>query len=100
METDIIKKVARRAAAEFKGTGEVIDLIEKNKSNPRVVIDDCFAESNKVVMRFRAFFPLEDDGEVIRNEIVTLWFEGEKIAEWWAAFDRQTEIEQGGGIEF
>ncbi|MCK5569244.1 MAG: hypothetical protein KAJ15_05970 [Spirochaetes bacterium] len=58
------------------------------------MIDDCFAESNKVVMRFLAFFPLEKGGEVIRNEISILRFEGEKIAEWWVAFDRQCEKEQ------
>ncbi len=63
------------------------------------MIDDCFAESNKVVMRFRAFFPFEKGREVIRNEIAIVRFEGEKIADWWVAFDRQIEKEQGGGIE-
>ncbi len=124
MDTDIIKEVAKRVAvehfnnpdiikelctpdftvhfswgAEFKGREEVIALIQEYKSNPRVVIDDCFAERNKVVIRFRAFFPFEDGGEVVRNEISIARFEGEKIAEWWAAFDRQSEKEQGGGIE-
>ena len=50
-------------------------------------------------MRFRVFYPLEAGGEVIRNEISILRFEDEKIAEWWAAFDRQSEKEQGGGID-
>ncbi len=124
METDIIKEVAKRVAVEhfnnpdiikelctpdftihfswgdeFKGREEVIALLQEYKSNPRVVIDDCFAENNKVVIRFRAFFPFEDGGEVIRNEIAIVRFEGEKIADWWAAFDRQIEKEQGGGIE-
>lgn len=121
MGTDIIKKIAKRVAVEhfnnpdiikelctsdftvhfswgdeFKGSEEVIALLQEYKSNPRVSIDDCFAESNKVVLRFRAFFPLETDGEVIRNEIAIARFEGEKIAEWWAALDRQSEKEQGG----
>jgi hypothetical protein len=124
MEIDIIKEVAKRVAvehfnnpnvitelctpdfivhfswgAEFKGNKEVVALLQEYKSNPRVVIDDCFAESNKVVMRFRAFFPLEEGGKVIRNEIAIARFEGDRIAEWWAAFDRQIEKEQGGGIE-
>ena len=121
MGTDIIKEVAKRVAvehfnnpniikelctsdftvhfswgAEFKGNEKVIALLQEYKSNPRVVIDECFAESNKVVIRFRAFFQLEEGGEVIRNEIAIARFEGEKIAEWWAAFDRQSEKEQGG----
>ena len=124
METDIIKEVAKRVAvehfnnpdiikelctpdftvhfswgAEFKGSEEVVALLQEYKANPRVVIDDCFAESNKVVMRFRAFFQLKEDREVTRNEIAIARFEGKKIAEWWAAFDRQSEKKQGGGIK-
>ena len=124
MGTEIIKEIAKRVSiehfnnpdiikelctsdftlhlswgAEFKGSSEVIALLQENKSNPRVVIDDCFAENDKVVIRFRAFFPLEEGGEIMRDEISIARFEGEKIAEWWAAFDRQSEKEQGGGID-
>lgn len=119
METSKIKEIAIRAAiehfskpniikemctpdfkvhfswgAEFKGIDEIMALLEKNVSDPRVLIDDCFAEDDRVVMRFRAVFPLEGGGEAVRNEISILRFEGEKIAEWWAAFDRQSEEEQ------
>ncbi len=33
-------------------------------------------------------------GEATRNKISNLRFEGEKKAEWWAAFDRQNEKER------
>ena len=76
---------------EVNGTKDVVALLEKYRSDPRVVIDDCIAEGDKVVLRFRAIFPLDGGGEVVRNEISILRFEGEKIAEWWAAFDRLSE---------
>jgi hypothetical protein len=78
---------------EYKGVDQVIALLTKYELNPRVkvLIDDCFAENNKVAIRFRAIFPLEIGKEVIRNEIAIVRFQGEKIAEWWAAFDRQSE---------
>ena len=68
---------------------------ETSAFNPRVVIDDCFAEGDKVVLRFRAFFPIGTGGKVTRDEISILPFEGDKIAERWAAFDRLSEKEQG-----
>ena len=118
MDTGRIKEIAKRAAIEhftnpdifkdlctpdfsvhfswgedIKGVDQVIAFLRSFDLNPRVkvVIDDCFAENNKVVLRFRAIFPLEDGREVIRNEISILRFQGEKIAEWWVAFDRQSE---------
>jgi hypothetical protein len=119
MDTSKIKEIAKRAAVEhfsnpdvlkelctpdmsaqfcwgsdFEGREEIIALLKKYVSDPRVVIDDCFGEHDRVVMRFRAVFPLEEGKEVIRNEISILRFEGEKNAEWWAAFDRQYEEDQ------
>ena len=61
----------------------------------RVIIDDCFAEGHKVAVRFRAFFPTNTGGEVVRDEIAILHFSGNKISEWWGAFDRQYEKDQG-----
>ena len=75
---------------------EMIAVLKNRKRDSRVVIDDCFAEDDRVAVRFRAFltFPLEGGGEIVRNEISILRFEGEKIAEWWGAYDRQSEKEQ------
>lgn len=77
---------------EYKGVDQVIALLTKYELNPRVkvLIDDCFAENNKVVLRVRSIFPLEDGREVIKNEISIHRFQGEKIAESWVAFDRQS----------
>jgi hypothetical protein len=78
---------------DIKGVEQTIAMLKEFGLNPRVkvLIDDCFAEDNKVVLRFRVIFPLEGSKEVIRNEISIIRFQGEKIAEWWAAFDRQSE---------
>lgn len=88
--------IARHSwGAEFKGIDDIIALLKKNVSNPRIVIDDCFAENDRVAVRFRAIFPPEGEiGGVVRNEIAILRFEGEKMAEWWGAYDRKSEEEQ------
>ncbi len=90
--------IARHSyGTEFKGIEAIIALMKKHVSNPRIVIDDCFAENDRVAVRFRAAFPLKgDSGDVVRNEIAILRFEGEKMAEWWGAYDRQSEQEQRG----
>ena len=82
---------------------EVIYWLKKTKEemigNTRVVIDDCFADGEKVAIRFRAFFPHQSGGEVMRNEISILRFEGNKCAECWVAFDRGFEEEQKKALD-
>jgi hypothetical protein len=80
---------------------ELIPVLKKHfKGGLRVVIDDCFAEDDRVAVRFRVFFtPLEGGGEIVRNEIAILRFKGEKVEEWWGAYDRQSEKEQKAKLE-
>lgn len=72
---------------------EIIAVLKKNVSDPRIDIEDCFTDGKRVAVRFRASFP-HNGGKVVRNEIAILRFEGEKVAEWWGAYDRKSEEEQ------
>ena len=72
---------------------EIISVLKKNISDPRMDIDDCFTDGERVAVRFRAAFP-HDAGEVVRNEIAIIRFKGDKVAEWWGAYDRKSEEEQ------
>ena len=76
---------------EIGSTKDAITMLKQYIAHPKVVIHDCFAENDRVTIRFSATFSNQIGAEVTRNEISILRFEGEKIAEWWAAFDRNVE---------
>ena len=81
--------------AEYQGINDIKELLKKIKSNPQITINDCFAENDRVAVRFQAAFSLDSGkSKVIRNEIAILRFEGDKMAEWWGAYDRLIEQEQ------
>jgi hypothetical protein len=82
--------------ADFRGVEEVISLLKRHTTRARVVIEDCLAESERVAVRFRVTFTAEGAREIVRNEIAILRFEGGRMAEWWGAYDRQSEREQRG----
>ena len=47
--------IARHSwGAEYKGIKKIIQLMRLIKSNPRITIDDCFAENDRAAVRFRA----------------------------------------------
>jgi hypothetical protein len=68
--------------------------IKENLGATRIVVDDCFAEGDKVAIRYRTFFPHKAGGDIMRDENAIMCFQGERIAEVWVAFDRRFEEEQ------
>jgi hypothetical protein len=118
MNTENIKEIAKKTALEFlrnpemlhevctpdftayhlwgdkiEGIESAIAMLKQLTYPPRVVIHDCFAEGDRVAIRFSVYFSNESGEEMARNEISILRFEEDKIAEWWVAFDRKIEEE-------
>jgi hypothetical protein len=63
-------------------------------SDPRVEIDDCFACGDKAGMRFRVLLDHPSGEHIIKDELLMFRFEGERIAEIWAYWDRSYLQEQ------
>lgn len=91
--------VARHVfGTEFKGIDTLVSLMKPFPSGARVIIDDCFAENDRVAARFKVFFS-SGGYKKVRNEIAILRFENGKMAEIWGAYDRLYERMQKEAIE-